>query len=113
MRPFFPSLALMVLLAGCSSRTYSGDERFALSGKITCDGEIIDAGTISFIPQDKDQRLARNHRFKRGHCADRHGKTMQRPRTWQGVIAMESRRRRQGHGFFVHHDTPTTHDDDA
>ena len=39
-----------VLLAGCKQRNYSGPHRFALSGKVTFEGQPIDFGSISFLP---------------------------------------------------------------
>jgi hypothetical protein len=43
-------LGLGLAVAGCS-RGYEGPQRFPLSGRVTYDGQPIDAGTISFIPQ--------------------------------------------------------------
>ncbi len=47
-------------LAGCGNRGYDGDQRFPLTGKITLDGQVVDAGTISFLPKGggKDQRVS-------------------------------------------------------
>ncbi|MGE0756161.1 MAG: hypothetical protein AB7O38_04040 [Pirellulaceae bacterium] len=45
------------ILVGCS-REYSGDRRFALSGKVTLDGTPIDYGAISFIPAAGEQRVS-------------------------------------------------------
>jgi hypothetical protein len=43
-------LAPLVLpLCGCG-RNYDGPERYPLSGKVSYDGEPVDAGTISFLP---------------------------------------------------------------
>lgn len=42
---------LVLPLAGCR-RAYDGPTRYPLSGKITCDGVPVDAGSISFIPAD-------------------------------------------------------------
>lgn len=39
-----------VILLGCRGQNYPGAQRFALAGKITCDGEPVDLGTISFLP---------------------------------------------------------------
>lgn len=39
-----------LILAGCSKREYSGADRFPLSGKVTCDGEVVDFGSVSFLP---------------------------------------------------------------
>jgi hypothetical protein len=52
-------LGTCVILSGCGSREYTGAQRFPLSGKIACDGQPIDAGTISFIPESGgDQRVS-------------------------------------------------------
>ena len=52
------SLGLCVLFAGCGGRGYSGDQRFPLSGKVTYDGQPIDWGSVSFIPQAGDKQRA-------------------------------------------------------
>jgi hypothetical protein len=45
-------------VAGCG-REYDGPRRFPLSGRVTIDGEPIDAGTISFIPpSESGQRVS-------------------------------------------------------
>jgi len=41
---------LSVAFAGCGQRDYTGPQRFPLSGKVTYDGESVDAGSISFLP---------------------------------------------------------------
>jgi hypothetical protein len=41
---------IAVIFAGCGQREYSGPQRFPLSGKVTYDGEPVDAGSISFLP---------------------------------------------------------------
>lgn len=41
-----------VLWVGCGGRDYEGEQRFPLSGTVTCDGEKIDIGSISFLPLD-------------------------------------------------------------
>lgn len=52
-------VCLLVALAGCSQREYSGTQRFPLSGKVTCDGEPIDVGSISFLPlEGSEQRVS-------------------------------------------------------
>lgn len=51
-------LVLAVAVAGCS-RGYDGRQRFPLAGRVTIDGEPLDAGTISFIPQSESgQRVS-------------------------------------------------------
>jgi hypothetical protein len=47
---FWCCLALVVVLVGCSRQDYPGPKRFPLSGKVTYDGEPVDAGSISFLP---------------------------------------------------------------
>jgi hypothetical protein len=48
--------AVCVVAIGCRTRNYTGPERFPLSGKVTFDGEIVDAGTISFIPLNGEKQ---------------------------------------------------------
>jgi hypothetical protein len=38
-------------LSGCS-KSYDGDQRFPVSGKVTVDGQPMDLGVISFLPKD-------------------------------------------------------------
>jgi hypothetical protein len=49
---------LCVALAGCGSRQYDGPRRIPLSGKVTVDGQTVDMGVVSFIPQDKTGRVS-------------------------------------------------------
>lgn len=49
---------ILILLAGCGSRDYQGAQRFPLSGTVTCDGELIDSGSIAFIPTSGDARVS-------------------------------------------------------
>jgi hypothetical protein len=50
---------LCVTLAGCGGPEYTGAERYALSGKVTYDGEPIDLGSIAFLPAGGgDQRVS-------------------------------------------------------
>jgi hypothetical protein len=49
---------LCVLASGCTGRGYSGARRFRLSGKVTVDGQPMQMGVISFIPQDKSGRVS-------------------------------------------------------
>jgi hypothetical protein len=44
--------------AGCGGTNYDGDQRFAVSGKVTVDGEPMDHGLIAFMPQGQDVRVA-------------------------------------------------------
>ncbi len=41
---------LCVALTGCGGSEYKGAKRFALSGKVTYNGEVVDMGTIAFLP---------------------------------------------------------------
>jgi hypothetical protein len=45
-------LCTLALLPGCSSRPYEGKQRIPLKGKVTVDGRPMDAGTISFVPDN-------------------------------------------------------------
>src|SRR6188474_2203623 len=47
----FSCLTLCALLAGCGGPKYSGDKRYPLAGDVTFEGQPIDLGSISFIPQ--------------------------------------------------------------
>ncbi len=51
-------VCLCAAFAGCSKREYSGAQRFPLSGKVTYEGQPIDMGSISFLPQGGDQRVS-------------------------------------------------------
>jgi len=42
---------LALFLAGCGQRGYSGPRRYPLTGKVTFDGQPVDWGSISFLPQ--------------------------------------------------------------
>jgi len=52
--------ALVVLaLAGCKPRGYSGPQRYPLQGKVTFDGQPVDWGSISFLPKaGSEQRVS-------------------------------------------------------
>jgi hypothetical protein len=41
-----------VSLAGCGGRDYEGDQRYAVSGTVTVDGQPLHPGHIGFYPQD-------------------------------------------------------------
>jgi hypothetical protein len=50
---------LIILAAGfegCSERKYDGAQRIPLKGKVTVDGQPMDAGTISFEPLDPSKQ---------------------------------------------------------
>ena len=50
-------LCLMIL--GCGKQpAYEGPSRMALGGRVTIDGQPVDGGTISFIPQASAQRVS-------------------------------------------------------
>jgi hypothetical protein len=51
------ALASLCFVAGCS-RAYDGDRRYPLSGTVSVDGEPMEAGAISFIPGETDQRVS-------------------------------------------------------
>jgi hypothetical protein len=51
--PLICLLAFCFLLPGCSRPKYSGDKQYPLSGEVTFDGQPVDLGSISFIPQGK------------------------------------------------------------
>jgi hypothetical protein len=47
------------VLAGCDNPEYTGAKRFPLEGKVTYDGQPVDAGSISFLPQSAgEQRVS-------------------------------------------------------
>jgi hypothetical protein len=43
--------SLVLLLAGCFGSNYSGPKQYPLSGEVTFDGQPIDVGSISFLPE--------------------------------------------------------------
>jgi hypothetical protein len=55
-------LVLLVFLGvtclGCTKREYTGPQRFAISGKVTADGQLIQMGVIAFVPEDKTGRVS-------------------------------------------------------
>jgi hypothetical protein len=44
-------LVLCPALAGCGSAKYKGAKQYPLAGEVTFEGEPIDVGSISFIPE--------------------------------------------------------------
>ena len=49
----FVCLSLGMILPGCGGGpAYEGPKRFAVTGKVTFDGEPINGGTIAFIPDN-------------------------------------------------------------
>ncbi len=53
-------IAITCLAAGCAGRPYDGAVRLPVKGKVTLDGEPVDGGVISFIPQSDSQRPTGN-----------------------------------------------------
>lgn len=51
-------MILCGLLTGCQRQTYKGPKRYPLSGTITFDGQTVDAGNISFLPESGEQRVS-------------------------------------------------------
>jgi hypothetical protein len=49
--PIVMGVVACVALAGCGRREYTGQQRFAVSGKVTVDGQPMGMGVISFLPQ--------------------------------------------------------------
>jgi hypothetical protein len=47
---------LCLVFIGCGGRNYAGDQRYPLTGKVTYDGQDVDAGTISFLPMGGDKQ---------------------------------------------------------
>jgi hypothetical protein len=47
-----------LVFTGCGGREYTGERRYAISGKVTVDGEAIGMGVISFRPQGEGGRVA-------------------------------------------------------
>jgi hypothetical protein len=45
-------------LAGCGRKSYTGDQRFPLSGKVTVNGQPIQLGVIAFMPQGDKARVS-------------------------------------------------------
>lgn len=43
-------LCLAPVLVGCGGKPYKGETRIAISGKVSVDGELVDGGTITFVP---------------------------------------------------------------
>jgi hypothetical protein len=55
---FGSTISLCLLLTGCGGKSYSGDQRFPLSGAATLDGQPIDLGSLSLIPAGDDGRAS-------------------------------------------------------
>jgi len=59
MKHFACAVALLLLaVVGCGAKEYSGEKRFALSGKVTVDGQPMEHGLISFLPQVETGKVA-------------------------------------------------------
>ena len=48
----------VLVSAGCGQSPYSGPTRYPLTGIVTLDGEPVDGGSISFIPEDANLKVA-------------------------------------------------------
>jgi hypothetical protein len=55
--PFY-WLCVCAALGGCGGKEYEGDRRFPLSGKVTVDGQPMQMGVISFLPQADGGRVS-------------------------------------------------------
>jgi hypothetical protein len=49
----FCCFAVCAAIAGCGGPKYKGDKQYPLAGEVTVDGQPVDLGSISFIPQGK------------------------------------------------------------
>ena len=49
---------LCTVLAGCGSSKYKGEQRYPLKGEVTFEGQPIDVGSISFIPENDKGRAS-------------------------------------------------------
>jgi hypothetical protein len=56
MRRLVCALALLgsVSMVGCGGSSYEGPTRYPLTGKVTLDGEPVNGGSISFLPEMPD-----------------------------------------------------------
>jgi hypothetical protein len=54
----FCCLALCTVLTGCSGSKYKGDKRYPLTGDVNFDGQSVDIGSISFIPEGGSGRAS-------------------------------------------------------
>jgi hypothetical protein len=57
LRSLFFLAVLSIVAGGCRSREYTGERRYALSGKVTVDGQPLQFGLISFLPQGEGGRV--------------------------------------------------------
>jgi len=57
-RPEWCLVFSFVLIAGCGSREYTGERRFPLSGKVSVDGQPMEFGVISFLPEGEGGRVS-------------------------------------------------------
>jgi hypothetical protein len=51
-------LGLCAILTGCGSSKYKGEKRYPLAGEVTFEGQPIDVGAISFIPEEDKGRAS-------------------------------------------------------
>jgi hypothetical protein len=42
-------------LAGCGGKAYDGEQRYAITGKVTVDGQPLEPGVIAFMPQGEGE----------------------------------------------------------
>jgi hypothetical protein len=56
--PTICALGFSIVLAGCSGSKYSGDKRYPLAGEVTFEGQPIDLGSITFIPEGDKGRTS-------------------------------------------------------
>jgi hypothetical protein len=52
------AIVCVMLLLGCGRKEYSGDRRMPLAGKVTVDGQPMQMGVVSFLPQDESGRVS-------------------------------------------------------
>ena len=50
---------VLALYGGCGGmKEYTGEKRYPLSGKVTVNGQPMESGVISFLPQEKEGRVS-------------------------------------------------------
>lgn len=49
---------VLVTSTGCGQREYAGERRYPLSGKVTVDGQPLQMGVLSFLPEGKSGRVS-------------------------------------------------------
>src|SRR5262245_28470773 len=59
LRCFLGLAVVLALLNGCGgAKGYTGEKRHPLSGKVTVDGQPMESGVISFLPEEKGGRVS-------------------------------------------------------